>query len=80
MEEPEVEEKRETSSEFLIRTMERFSEDEPVDMIITYVTNSGKTWCETNDVEFYRAVAMLECAKSALVAYGQQEADEEDEK
>lgn len=75
MSDTNAEEKIETSTEFLIRMMERFSVDEPVDMIITYVTRSEKTWCETNHVEFYRAVAMLECAKQALIKWGDQGED-----
>lgn len=79
MEEPEVEEKRETVSEFLIRLMGEFSDDEPVDIVVAYVTNSTKTWCAHNDVEFCRAVTMLECAKSGLIRDREQEIEDEED-
>ncbi len=72
-----AEEKRETSTELLIRVTEYFSDDEPVDVIVCYVTETGKLWVQDNGVDQLKAVGMLDTAKQGFFSEMLANEDEE---
>jgi hypothetical protein len=67
--------KRETATDVLIRVLEYFSEDEPVDVLVVYSDKGGRVWIQDNAVDQLRAFGILEVAKNGL--YNQEDETED---